>query len=167
MTAHMDFDVVEQRHEHWPSVWRILEPTFRAGESYPLPQDVSEDAARDYWIKKDGYNGVAFKKTGAIIGVYYLRPDQGGPGDHICNAGYVVGEASRGRGLASRLCLQSKDQARKMGYRGMKFNLVVSVNEPAVKAWTGAGMKIIGTTPKAFRHPHAGFVDAYIMYSDL
>lgn len=163
----MEFTVTEQTDADWPDVWRVLEPAFRAGESYPLPRDVSEAAAKKYWIKLDGYNAVARDVTGSIVGVYYLRPDQGGPGDHICNAGYVIAEHARGKGYASALCLQSQEQARRMGFRGMKFNLVVATNAAAVKAWTRAGLEIIGTTPGAFRHPKNGIVDAFIMYCAL
>ena len=159
--------VSKQTETDWPQLWRVLEPAFRAGESYPLPCDVGEEEAKRYWIKTDGYNAVARDETGAVVGVYYLRPDQGGPGAHICNAGYVITEASRGRGLATALCLQSQEQARTMGFRGMKFNLVVSTNIAAVKAWKKAGMEIIGTVPGAFRHPAQGFVDAYIMFRAL
>ncbi len=159
--------VSKQKETDWPQLWRVLVPAFRAGESYPLPRDVSEEEAKRYWIKTDGYNAVARDETGAIVGVYYLRPDQGGPGAHICNAGYVITEAARGRGLATALCLQSQEQARAMGFRGMKFNLVVSTNIAAVKAWKRAGMEIIGTVPGAFRHPAQGFVDAYIMFRAL
>ncbi|MAW79966.1 MAG: GNAT family N-acetyltransferase [Parvularcula sp.] len=159
--------VNHQVESDWPEVWAVLEPAFRAGQSYPLPRDVSEADARKYWIKTDGYNAVARDDAGAVAGVYYLRPDQGGPGDHICNAGYVIAEAARGRGLATKLCLQSQDQARAMGFRGMKFNLVVSTNAAAIKAWKKAGMKIIATVPAAFRHPAQGFVDAYVMFKSL
>jgi len=159
--------IAEQKEADWPEVWRVLEPAFRAGESYPLPLDVSETGAKTYWIKTDGYNAVARDEIGAVAGVYYLRPDQGGPGDHVCNAGYVVAEGARGKGLAVALCLQSQEQARALGFRGMKFNLVVANNIAAVKAWKKAGMEIIGTVPGAFRHPSDGFVDAYIMFKDL
>ena len=54
-----------------------------------------------------------------------------------------------------------------MGFRGMKFNLVVSTNAAAIKAWKKAGMKIIATVPAAFRHPAQGFVDAYVMFKSL
>ena len=162
-----DINICEQTEADWPDVWRVIAPAFRAGESYPLPRNVSEEDAKRYWIKTDGFNAVARDHNDTVLGVYYLRPDQGGPGDHICNAGYVIAEAARGRGLATTLCLQSQDQARAMGFRGMKFNLVVSTNEPAVKAWKKAGMEIIGTVPGAFRHPARGFVDAYIMFRAL
>ena len=162
-----DFRVSEQTEADWPEVWRVLEPAFRAGESYPLPRDVSEASAKRYWLKTDGFNAVARDEAGAVIGVYYLRPDQGGPGDHICNAGYVISEAARGKGYATALCLQSQEKARAMGFRGMKFNLVVSTNAAAIKAWKKAGMEIIGTVPGAFRHPTHGFVDAHVMFKTL
>jgi len=163
----MEFTVAQQHEEDWPAVWCVLEPAFRAGESYPLPRDVTEASAKRYWIKTDGYNGVARDATGEVVGVYYLRPDQGGPGDHICNAGYVIAEAARGKGLAAALCRQSQEQARAMGFSGMKFNLVVATNGAAIKAWKNAGMEVIGTIPGAFRHPTRGAVDAHIMFRAL
>ncbi|MEZ5981110.1 MAG: GNAT family N-acetyltransferase [Parvularculaceae bacterium] len=132
-----------------------------------MPLDVSEEDARRYWIKTDGYNAVARDETGAVIGVYYLRPDQGGPGDHICNAGYVVAQEARGKGVAVALCLQSQDQARSMGFRGMKFNLVVSTNEPAIKAWKKAGMETHRRDAGAFHLPEGRYVDAFIMFKAL
>ena len=163
----MDFTVAAQTEDDWPDVWRVLEPVFRAGETYPLPRDVSEADAKTYWIKKDGYNGVARDRAGAIVGLYYLRPDQGGPGDHVCNAGYVIAEAARGKGLAASLCLQSQEQARAMGFKAMVFNLVVAANDAAVRAWRRAGLEIIGTKPKAFRLPSGRLADAHVMWRAL
>lgn len=159
--------VTQQTEADWPDVWSVLEPVIRAADSYPLPADAGEAAVKAYWIKKDGYNAVARDETGAIVGVYYLRPDQGGPGDHVCNAGYAIAEQARCKGYAVALCLESQDRARAMGFAAMKFNLVVATNEGAVKAWRRAGMEIIGTAPRAFRHPQKGPVDAYIMYKAL
>ena len=31
------------------AIWRILEPTFRAGETYPIPRDISRFDALAYW----------------------------------------------------------------------------------------------------------------------
>lgn len=167
----MSLHVTQQADTDWPEVWAVLEPAFRAGESYPLPRDVDEDGAKAYWIKQDGFNAVAREEDGPlkgrVAGVYYLRPDQGGPGDHVCNAGYVIAPSARGRGYAASLCLESQERARAMGFRAMKFNLVVASNDAAVKAWRRAGMEILGTVPGAFRHPVAGYVDAHIMYKDL
>ncbi len=163
----MELIISQQKQKDWPAVWAVLEPVFRAGESYPLPSDVSEADAETYWVKKDGYNAVAYDDTGLLVGVYYLRPDQGGPGAHICNAGYVVASEARGKGIATALCLRSQAQAVAMGFSGMKFNLVVASNAGALSAWRKAGMEIIGTVPKAFDHPRVGLVDAHIMFRDL
>ncbi len=163
----MKLSVAEQTETDWADVWSVLEPAFRAGESYPLPRDVNEADAKTYWIKTNGYNAIARDDAGDIVGVYYLRPDQGGPGDHICNAGYVIAEAARGRGCAVALCRQSQAQASAIGFRGMKFNLVVVSNQAAIAAWRKAGMAIIGTVPRAFRHPQLGLVDAHIMFRTL
>lgn len=159
--------VSEQTDEDWPEVWRVLKPAFRDGLSYPLPTDVQEKEAFAYWLKSDGFNGVARDVDGKILGVYFLRPDQGGPGAHICNAGYVVAEEARGRGVGTAMCLESQTRAVALGFRGMKFNLVVTSNDYAVRAWQKAGMEIIATTPGAFLLPDGHYTDAYIMFKRL
>ena len=61
----------------------------------------------------------------------------------------------------------SLEEARKAGFLAMQFNLVVSTNEPAVRLWKKMGFAIVGTLPKAFRHPTLGLVDAFIMHRFL
>lgn len=151
----------------WPQVWAILEPVFRAGESYPCPTEISERDAQRYWIETPQFTFVALDTGNSIAGTYYLRPDQMGLGAHICNCGYAVAARARGRGYAVVMCRHSQVEARRYGFLGMKFNLVVATNEAAIRAWKKSGMKIIGTTPKAFRHTRFGLVDAHIMYKDL
>jgi len=31
------------------AIWRVIEPVFRAGETYPLPRDISRADAFAYW----------------------------------------------------------------------------------------------------------------------
>jgi len=59
------------------------------------------------------------------------------------------------------------DEARKLGFRAMQFNFVVSTNEPAVRLWQQLGFGIVGILPEAFRHSQRGFVDAYVMCRSL
>ena len=49
----------------------------------------------------------------------------------------------------------------------MQYNLVVATNEGAIQLWKRHGFEIVGTLPKAFRHPRYGFVDALVMYKLL
>jgi ribosomal protein S18 acetylase RimI-like enzyme len=147
--------------EDWPAVWAILEPIFRAGETYAVPRDVSEDDARRRWTEHGGDVFVA--EDGEILGTYYLKPNHDGPGAHVCNCGYAVAPAARGRGIASAMCEHSQEHARAAGYRAMQYNLVAVSNEGAVRLWKKLGFDVVGTLPGAFAHPTLGFVDAHVM----
>jgi ribosomal protein S18 acetylase RimI-like enzyme len=154
--------------DDWDRVWAILEPVFRAGDTYAIAQDISAADAKDAWTHAAKQVFVAIdESTGQFLGTYYLRPNFDGPASHICNCGYVVAERARGRGVAARMCQHSQEEAIARGYRAMQFNLVVSTNHPAVHLWKKMGFTIVGTVPGAFRHPRQGFVDAHIMYKRL
>ena len=58
-------------------------------------------------------------------------------------------------------------EARRLGFRAMQFNFVVSTNTAAIRLWEQLGFKIVGTLPGAFRHPGKGYVDVYVMYRSL
>lgn len=151
----------------WPAIWAVLEPTFRRGDTYTYPPDVSEDTARHSWTKVPTLTFVACNEEGTVLGTYVIRPNQPGQGAHVSNCGYVVSEAARGLGVASALCEHSQQQALRMGFLAMQFNFVVSTNERAVQLWQRMGFAIVGTLPGAFRHPQRGFVDAFVMYKQL
>ena len=152
----------------WPGVWAILEPVFRAGETYAFPREMSERQAHDAWTAAGKQVFVAVDEaTGDLLGTYYVKAHFEGAASHICNCGYVVSERARGRGIAARMCEHSQREAIARGFRAMQYNLVVSSNEGAVHLWKKMGFAIVGTIPEAFRHPRLGFVDAYVMYKRL
>lgn len=155
------------RPQDWPGIWAIVEPVARAGETYPYPRDISAEQARPYWMAAPVAAYVARDAAAHIVGAYYLKPNQPGLGAHVCNAGYLVDAAARRQGVASALCRHSQDEARRLGYRAMQFNLVVSTNEAAVRLWRSLGFAQVGTLPGAFRHARYGEVDAYVMYKRL
>jgi L-amino acid N-acyltransferase YncA len=154
------------RSADWTSIWSILEPTIRAGETYALDRDMSKAAARDYWFASDKDTFV-FEEEGSILGTYYLRANQSGGGSHVCNCGYMTSAHATGRGIARQMCLHSLAHARQRGFRAMQFNFVVSTNERAVRLWKGMGFEISGRLPLAFLHPTLGYVDALVMYRSL
>ena len=104
---------------------------------------------------------------GRFAGTYYVRPNQPGRGDHVANAGYMVGAAFRGRGLAVRMCTDSLETARALGFTAMQFNFVVGTNAAAVRAWERCGFAVVGRLPRAFRHRELGAVDALVMFRAL
>ena len=144
-------------------IWALLQPVFRAGDTYAIDPTISREDALTYWLDLPAATYV-LEQAGAIVSTYYIKTNQQGGGSHVCNCGYIVGEAARGQGLAAQMCRASQVQARALGYRAMQFNFVLASNAGAVKIWHRLGYKTVGTIPKAFDHPKRGFVDAYVMY---
>jgi len=148
------------------AIWSIIGRVIRAGETYALDPGTSEEEALAYWLGPDREAFVA-EEDGAIIGTYYMRPNQPGGGGHIANCGYVTSASATGRGVARRMGLHSLDHARSRGYRAMQFNFVVAANERAVRLWESLGFAIVGRLPLAFHHPAHGCVDALVMFRAL
>ncbi|MDM0085891.1 MULTISPECIES: GNAT family N-acetyltransferase [unclassified Variovorax] len=151
----------------WPALWAVLEPTFRRGDTYTYPPDITEEQARQSWMTVPTAIFVACDDQGTVLGTYAIRPNQPGQGAHVGNCGYVVSDTARGLGVASALCEHSQQEALRMGFCALQFNFVVSTNEGAVRLWRKMGFAIVGTLPGAFRHPTLGFVDAYVMFKQL
>ena len=151
----------------WPALWAFLHPTFAAADTYAYPPDIGEAEARRIWTEVPVATYVATDEDGALLGTYYLKPNQPGQGAHVCNCGYVVAASARGRGIASAMCEHSQREAVAHGFRAMQFNLVVATNAGAVRLWQRHGFTIVGTLPGAFDHRRLGFVDAHVMYKTL
>jgi len=147
-------------------IWSIIEPVIRAGETYPLPRDMSEADAVSYWLAPDKETFVA-EDGGRLVGTYYLRANTTGGGAHVANCGYITAPDAVGRGVARTMCQHSLNEAKARGFRAMQFNLVISTNTRAVALWQAMGFKIVGRLPGAFRHPSQGYVDALVMFQDL
>jgi ribosomal protein S18 acetylase RimI-like enzyme len=151
----------------WPATWQIIEPVFRAGETYAFSPDITEDEAHRVWIELPSATYVAVDENFEILGTYFIKPNHPDLGAHVCNCGYIVAENARRQGLGTEMCKHSQREAISLGFKSMQFNLVVSTNESAVRLWQRNGFEIVGTLPKAFRHMRLGFVDAYVMYKQL
>jgi L-amino acid N-acyltransferase YncA len=153
--------------DEWPGLWRLLEPVFRAGETFPHDPAITEGETRGLWVEQSQAVMVALDATGAVVGTYYLRPNSLCLGAHVANAGYVVAEQCRGEGIGSRLCQHSLQAARRLGYRAMQFNLVVTTNTAGIRCWERNGFQLVGTLPGAFRHRQLGYVDAHVLFQQL
>ena len=151
----------------WRAVWEIMEPVIRAGDTYPYATEMTIEGARQMWIDIPEAAYVAEDADGNILGTYYIKPNQPTLGSHVANCGYMVAESARGRGIATQMCQHSQEEAVRMGYRAMQYNLVVKTNEASVHLWQKMGFTIIGTLPGAFEHAELGFVDAYVMHKQL
>lgn len=155
------------QQKDWPATWAIIEPVFRAGETYSFDATITKEDAYRVWVTQPAATFVAKSEDGSILGTYYIKPNQPGQGAHVCNCGYIVAEKARGMGVASAMCEHSQAEAVNRGFRAMQYNLVVSTNAGAVRLWKKHGFEIVGVLPGAFRHPSQGYVDAFIMYKQL
>jgi L-amino acid N-acyltransferase YncA len=151
----------------WPAVWALLEPVFRTGETFPHDPAITEAEARMAWVGQSRAVMVAMDAAGVLVGTYYLRPNSLALGAHVANAGYVVADQCRRQGIGSRLCQHSLQAARRLGFRLMQFNLVVSTNTAGIRCWLRNGFQVVGTLPGAFRHRQLGYVDALVMVQGL
>ena len=163
----MDNIIRKFQEADWRQVWQIIEPVFRAGETYAYSPEITEEDAHKVWIELPQETFVTVDEGGRIVGTYYIKPNQPGLGAHVCNCGYIVAENARGKGVASALCAHSQDMARTLGFKAMQYNLVVSTNTGAIRLWKKFGFQLIGLLPKAFNSKKQGYVDACIMYKEL
>ena len=121
----------------------------------PIASPVIEGAARRSRVRRH------------VVGTYILRANQPGSGSHVANAAFMVAPTARGQGIGHAMGEHCLSEARRLGFRAMQFNFVVSTNKGAIRLWKQLGFKIVGTLPGAFRHPQKGYVDVYVMFRSL
>lgn len=159
-------NIREASENDFDNIWLIFHEIVSAGETYAYSQDTTKEQALNIWIKTPRKTYV-FEDNNKILGTYYLKTNQAGPGSHVCNCGYMVSSKARGRGLATSMCEHSQEIAKKLVYKAMQFNFVASSNEGAVRLWSKLGFDTVGKLPKAFNHPSKGYIDALVMYKWL
>lgn len=141
------------------AIWSMLEPVFRAGDTYAIDPDITRKDALDYWCSAHAYITDG--------GTYFIRPNQMGGGNHVCNAGFVTSVQATGRGIARAMLTHALREAKRLGFEAMQFNFVLANNARALDIWRRAGFAEIGRIPQAFRHPRDGKIDAVILHKFL
>ena len=145
------------------AIWSMLEPVFRAGDTYAIDPSISREDALKYWLSAHAY----VAEEDAPLGTYYIRPNQAGGGSHVCNCGFVTSAAAQGKGVARAMLEHALVEAKRLGFEAMQFNFVLASNTRAIDIWTRAGFARIGVQPRAFLHPTLGYVDALILHKFL
>jgi L-amino acid N-acyltransferase YncA len=148
------------------AIWTMFHGVIAAGDAFAFDPEMPRAVALAYWCGIGRHSYVA-EMDGHICGSYYLKPNQEGGGGHVANAGYMVVRAARGQHVGRAMGEHSLVEARRLGFRAMQFNFVVSTNESAVHLWKELGFAIVGTLPAAFLHPKRGYVDVYVMFRSL
>jgi ribosomal protein S18 acetylase RimI-like enzyme len=145
------------------AIWAILEPVFRAGDTYAIDPNISRDDALNYWLGQHAY----IAENDEILGTYFIRDNQNGGGAHVCNCGFVTNQGSEGKGVATSMLTHALTEAKRLGYLAMQFNFVLDSNARAVALWKRYGFNQIGRQPHAFQMPDGIYVDALILHKFL
>lgn len=148
------------------AIWSIFHSVVAKGDTYTFDPDTSREDALAYWLHPANWCYVAALES-EIVGTYILKANQPALGAHVANAAFMVSPPARGRGVGRHMGQHALDEARRLGFRAMQFNFVVSTNEPAIRLWQELGFRIVGTLPGVFRHADKGFVDAFVMFRPL
>ncbi|CAK7564282.1 MAG: Protein spt10 [Sporothrix epigloea] len=143
-----------------PSLLLYLSDQFRkeieGGDTYPMVDPMPFEKFASYWFQNFG----AIMLLGHIehaaeviegrdwsrecLGSFYIKPNYPGRSSHVCNAGFLVTDASRNRGVGRLMGETYLDWAPKLGYTYSVFNLVYETNVASCKIWDGLGFKRIG-----------------------
>ncbi|KAK3900579.1 hypothetical protein C8A05DRAFT_35787, partial [Staphylotrichum tortipilum] len=168
-----------------PSLLYYLHDQFNkeieGGDTYPMLEPMPVDKFAAYWFQNFGgimllghiesaadvVEGQDWSKE--CLGTFYIKPNYPGRSSHICNAGFIVTDASRNRGVGRLMGETYLEWAPKLGYKYTVFNLVYETNVASCKIWDGLGFKRIGRVKGAGNlksHPDR-LVDAIIYGRDL
>lgn len=148
------------------ALWGILEPMVRQGGTYVFSLDKTRESMMGYWMGTEKTTFVV-EKEGVVLGTFYLKANQEGLGDHICNAGFVVSRDAEGQGVGRWMGEYAQAAAKSRGFLAMQFNFVIQSNQKAVHLWKSLGFSVIGEIPEAYRHPELGLVSALIFHKKL
>ena len=148
------------------NIWTIIREVIATGDTYVFDPASSREEMLAYWCGADKHTYVALL-NGQVAGTFVIKNNQLGLGSHIANGSYMTSSQAAGQGVGKAMGVFSLEEAKRLGYKAMQFNIVVKSNHRAVQLWEKLGFKIIGEVPEAFNHQKEGLVNAYIMYQKL
>ncbi|KAI1151894.1 hypothetical protein F4825DRAFT_421171 [Nemania diffusa] len=153
------------------SLLRYLSDQFAkeivGGDTYPMIDPMPFEKFCAYWLQ----NFAGIMLLGQInsadeviegkdwsrecLGSFYIKPNYPGRSSHVCNAGFLVTDAARNRGVGRLMGESYLDWAPKLGYTYSVFNLVYETNVASCRIWDALGFKRIG------RVRHCGKLKSY------
>jgi len=128
-------------------LYELFRQIVEAGEGFPHEPPLTLEAFNAAWTGPTS-TVVAARMEGDLAGAYYLKPNFPGRAAHIANAGYIVSEAHRGRGVGRAMVKDSIQRAPLLGFDAIQFNLVFESN-PARALYEELGWREIGRVPNA------------------
>ena len=136
---------------------RIWNAVVEDGNAFPQEDPLTAESGAEFF---GGQSRSAVAEVGGkIAGLYILHPNNVGRCGHIANASYAVDKSARGKGVGELLVRDSLEQAKRLGFRILQFNAVVSTNARARRLYETLGFTPLGTIPDGFRLEDGRFED--------
>lgn len=131
----------------YDELFRAFARIVEAGEGFPHRPPLTWEEFEHDWLTHTTAV-VVLGVEDRLAGAYYLKPNFAGRAAHIANAGYFVAVEHRGRGLGRAMVEHSIDEARRLGFDAVQFNLVFETN-PARRLYEDLGWRVTGRVPEA------------------
>ncbi|NQT96569.1 MAG: GNAT family N-acetyltransferase [Candidatus Marinimicrobia bacterium] len=152
--------------QDFDQVWDIIKQVISTGDTYVFAPDSSREKMLAYWCGDDKHTYVAIIDE-KIVGTFFIKDNQPDLGSHVANASFMTLPSAARQGIGTAMGKFSLNEARRLGFKAMQFNIVVKSNAQAVRLWEKLGFKIVGEVPDAFNHQKNGLTNAYIMWRRL
>ncbi|KAI9653095.1 MAG: hypothetical protein M1831_006179 [Alyxoria varia] len=139
-----------------------LSKEIEKGDTYPMLEPMPLETFGKYWFAVFGAvmvmgdiqkvedmisGGSECNWEKACLGSFYVKPNYPGRSSHVCNAGFIVTDAARNRGVGRLMGEAYLAWAPKLGYKYSVFNLVYDTNVASCRIWDALGFKRIGRVP--------------------
>jgi GNAT superfamily N-acetyltransferase len=158
-----------------------LNKEIENGDTYPMIDTMPVDKFGSYWFQNfaavmllgniEGPEEVTEGKNWAreCLGSFYIKPNYPGRSSHVCNAGFLVTDAARNRGVGRLMGESYLEWAPRLGYTYSVFNLVYETNVASCRIWDALGFKRIGRVKGAgnLKSYPGQLIDAIIYGRDL
>ncbi|CEO99593.1 unnamed protein product (mitochondrion) [Plasmodiophora brassicae] len=131
--------------------------------TYPQDRPVDDAGFLAYYASHEVFVARS-TQSGTILGSFYVKPNFPGRCAHICNSGFLVVPAYRGRGVGRALAEAFEAVAPACGYRAAFFNLVFEDNPASLALWDSLHYVRTGRVPGAKVPPSGTPVDAVMFY---
>ncbi|CAG7556626.1 unnamed protein product [Fusarium equiseti] len=129
---------------------------IEGGDTYPMMEPFAADNFGSYWFQnfgaimllgnveraEDVVEGKDWSRE--CLGSFYIKPNYPGRSSHVCNAGFLVTDAARNRGVGRLMGEAYLEWAPRLGYTYSVFNLVYETNVASCRIWDALGFKRIG-----------------------
>lgn len=160
-------DIIEYNSSFAKSAIDIWNEVVEDGNAFPQTELFNEQSG-DEFFRSQAFTGLAIDTdTGIPLGLYILHPNNIGRCGHICNASYAVSKSARGKGIGEKLVVHCMEQGKKLGFRILQFNAVVSTNTAALSLYEKLGFIKLGVIPKGFLLKDGTYCDIIPHYHTL